>query len=103
MTDAETEILRQFFGAYFNQDWSLDASGPDDVIRQFIEDTGSASQAAGMAELIGRFIAEASGTDLESRLFRDLGCFYMPSADGVEAADWLRHVSSLLDPSLKTR
>lgn len=49
--------LKQFFGAYFYQDWNLGVSDPDDVIRLFIGNGDSTSELMNLAEDIEKYAA----------------------------------------------
>ncbi|NJL27534.1 MAG: hypothetical protein HC897_06365 [Thermoanaerobaculia bacterium] len=97
MTPVEIEDLRQFFGAYFHQDWCLDANEPDQIVQQYLSEGRSLKELTRLALLIEKY-AELMDDDsaLERALFSDLWCYYMPSADGLAAHAWLRHVASLL-------
>ena len=89
--------MKQFFGAYFHQDWNLDVSDPDDVIRLFIADGHSANELINLAEDIEIYAAnKIENAAAEEGLLRELGCYYLPSADGILAKAWLKHVAELL-------
>lgn len=89
--------MKQFFGAYFHQDWNLDASDPDDVIRLFIGDGHSTSELINLAEDIEKCAANQidDAADQEG-ILKELGCYYMPNADGIGTRAWLDHVVKLL-------
>jgi L-rhamnose isomerase len=86
--------LSQFFGCYFNQDFVLDAPTPDGII-DIWKDAATPSERSRLADLIDEFIARPMSEEaLEKSLFKDLGCYYNPSADRLTARQWLRHVSN---------
>jgi hypothetical protein len=98
----KTNELKQFFGAYFHQDWNLDASDPDDVVRLFISDGYSMSELINLAEDIEKYAAnKIDDAAAEEGLLRELGCYYIPNADGIGARAWLNHVAKLLRAACK--
>jgi hypothetical protein len=97
MIQKEQDALRQFFGAYFHEDWPMDAGGPDEVVASFLREGRSAEELSRLAQMIDAYAAMASDdAALERALFTDLWCYYIPSADGVGARAWLRHVANLI-------
>lgn len=97
MTSKETEALRQFFGAYFHQDWMEDAPDPDHVVQLFIDDQGTSEDLTRLARLIEKYAADdVDDAVLERRLLNELWCYYSPRADGVAVRDWLHHIANLL-------
>lgn len=98
LTLEELDVLRSFFGAYFHQDWTLDASDPDHIVKMFLDDAArSYEELVLLARLIVAIASRAvDDAALERALFAELQCYYLPSADGLSAREWLRHVSSLL-------
>ena len=95
-TNAHPE-LRQFFAGYFHEDWPVDAATPDNVISSFISEAHPPGELVRLADFIDAFARGASDDHaLEQAIFTELGCYYVPSADGLSAKDWLRHVSSRL-------
>lgn len=89
--------MKQFFGAYFHQDWNLDVSNPDEVIRLFIDDGHSTSELINLAEDIEKYAAnKIDDAAAEEGLLKELGCYYIPNADGIGARAWLNHVAKLL-------
>lgn len=97
MTSEELEILRQFFGAYFHQDWMMDAPGLDHVVQLFIDDQRTSEELTRLARLIEKYAAnDMKDVVLERALVTELWCYYMPSADGIAVRVWLRHIANLL-------
>jgi hypothetical protein len=97
MKSNEIAELHQFLGAYFHQDWAADGSEPDDMVHLFINDGHSLDELMRVVHQISNYI-EHKGNDvaIEEGLLSELGCYYRPSADGIGAAAWLRHVARLL-------
>lgn len=95
-TRERTERLKSFFAAYFHQDWMEDAERPEEVVEQYLA-TAIPDEAARLAEDIRAFLESCSDeAELRDRLFRELGCYYDPTADGVAARDWLLQIVSAL-------
>ena len=89
-----TDLLRGFFGAYFHQDWELDAANTQEVVAQYVEvstpeERRVLSQA--ILEYCNRFTDDR---ELEEALYRELYCEYPPSADGLTAKGWLESVAA---------
>lgn len=102
MTNEIWNNLKQFFGAYFHQDWTLEATDPDDVVRQFINDGYSENELIKLANEIETYaVAKGDDTVIEKNLLTELGCYYLPSADGLGARAWLYHVANLLRSASK--
>ncbi|MFC7519101.1 contact-dependent growth inhibition system immunity protein [Herbaspirillum sp. GCM10030257] len=97
MTSEFRNNLRQFFGAYFHQDWTLDAMDPDDIVRLFINDGFCVNELMNLANHIEMYAAAMTDdTVTEENLLIELGCYYLPSADCLGARAWLYHVANLL-------
>jgi len=93
----EIERLRQFFGAYFHQDWSLDAPDADGIIDRFIADAPDRATLASLAALIDAFReGQRAEAQLERALHTELWCEFVPSAAGMRTSAWLQHVSRRL-------
>jgi hypothetical protein len=97
MRSANLEILKSFLGGYFHQDWDLEASDADKVIANYLASKPSTNNIEMIIVQIDQYLNDA-GDDLniEVGLLRDLGCYYLPSADGLTAHNWLRHVAHQL-------
>ena len=91
----ELRRLANFLGAYFHQDWALDAASADEVIEGFVRDDGP-DRARELAAEIERLLAtETSERALEESL-RKMGCYYCFKSDGLSASEWLRRVRAKL-------
>lgn len=97
----ESGDLYQFFAGWFHQDWQDDDDSVDDVISSFLSSGGlTRDRLVLLADAIDAFAS--SFTDdaaLEHALGSELGCYYLPSADGSSARAWLHHVSGRLRES----
>ena len=92
ITDDERALLFQFFGAYFHQDWDLEAETPAGVIALYIRDS-SGDRIRQLRTAILRLIdCACENATQEERLLRDFGCYYLPSADGLTVNEWLQNI-----------
>ena len=94
MNKDASDVLFQFFAAYFNEDWPYDASTPDEIIDRYIP-MHPREQRLHLAGLIEMFIAERDDDSLKRALFEELACYYVPEADG-QVRSWMEHVARRL-------
>lgn len=104
MTEKEDhKLLKDFFAAYFHQDWLSEEATPMAVVATYVDDRTDPASLAKLSEAIRDYSERfASDTELEEDLFRRLGCFYLPSSDGLSAKNWLRAVAAVLLGSAAT-
>jgi hypothetical protein len=89
-------LLKNFFSAYFHEDFLREAEDPAAVVRAYARTVG-AGEAQALAAAILRYRERlADDQELERRLFAHLGCYYSPSADGLSAGFWLQKVAEQL-------
>jgi CdiI immunity protein len=89
--------LYQFFAGRFNQDWDLFAPDDGGVIEGFLREEPPEFVNAVRREisaLIGLGLPEHV---LQQAVWRDLGCSYDPTPDGVSMTQWIQSVSERLD------
>lgn len=94
MTDVDDfEAVKGFFSAYFHEDWCLDADDSTQVVAAYLRErpdrVALGSIARGIQLLVERHVPDE---ELEKVLFREFGCYYLPSADGRSARAWLQQV-----------
>ena len=95
-TQAELSLLRDFFSAYFHEDWNCDAENPESVVRSFVAEATPEERTV-LANAIAKYAAGiASDKELEERLYRELGCYYLPSGSGTSCRVWLEHIAEEL-------
>jgi hypothetical protein len=97
MKSAGFDRARNFFSAYFHEDWAEEAGTPEAVITGYLAEGWSFEEMRQLAieiESLGELYIEDA--DLEEALFSELGCYYQPSADGVAAHTWLSALSRTL-------
>jgi len=83
--------LRQFLAGYFHQDWTDDAADPDDVIKEFVNDSDNDVIAGVRTELNKLLNRDLSDAELGELLLK-LGCAVYYPAFGMTAREWLTHV-----------
>lgn len=101
MTADDFAELKSFLSGYFHEDWEADASEPDDVISQFLGSDPGRDEINRIIDQIGRYLD--GGRDdaaIEAGLLEELGCYYLPSADGMSARIWLDHVAACLSKKM---
>ena len=87
--------LFQFFAAHFSQDWPYDANTPDEVLDKYIAEQPQRDRAT-LADLIDAFVADHDDATIGVALYKELGCYYTPEADGQSARGWMQHVAKRL-------
>jgi len=94
--DAERQLLWNFFGAYFHQDWDLDAEDEDEVVAQYAK-TATREEREMLSNAIAKYSqSQISDKELEDDLCGDLGCESRPSNVGIPVRDWLQHIAAQL-------
>jgi hypothetical protein len=94
MTTESKDLLKNFFGAYFHEDWVCEADTADAVVDKYAKET-SPEKLRALSEIILDYLKEIlSDAELEERLFTDLGCYYLPSAQGLSVREWLKSIAS---------
>ena len=91
MTKQQFPLLAQFCGAYFHQNWDLEAPDALAVIRNYIKDKSifQVQQTINEIErllLLSRYIDTEQLTKI---IEYDLQCYYNPTAYGISLRDWL--------------
>ena len=91
------EVLDQFFGAYFHQDWVDEHASADEVVRLFVRDMDKAPERVReTADAIDQLVASSPDEESLRTALDRYGCYYLPGADGLTYREWLRHVVSIL-------
>ncbi|WP_122684632.1 contact-dependent growth inhibition system immunity protein [Pseudomonas canadensis] len=84
--------LQQFFGAYFNQDWTIEYSTADEVIDAFLLDSSRATITIvkkEILELINDYIDEPA---LQKNLLHKQHCYYYYPSQWASGLSWLNHI-----------
>jgi hypothetical protein len=94
--NAQLRRMESLFGAYFHEDWTLDADDPDDIVKLYIS-SATTAQAKQMADDIKTYVESVpDDAELYDQLLKKLGCSYDPEADGINGRDWLLRVAAML-------
>ena len=103
--------LEQFLSGYFHEDWKVQATDAETVIRLYLND-GTTSIVPQVINEIDRLLQmNLSEEQLGDLLIYDLGCCYDPQFQGMSDVEWLRWVrtslkqgiSKLETPMVETR
>ncbi len=94
--DTERELLRNFFGSYFHEDWSSEAQSPEAVIAKYIKTVTSEQMRLLSSAILNYSDRFQSDGELENSLYRDLGSYYAPSGAGISAKAWLKEIAHRL-------
>lgn len=93
----KSEYLFQFFGGCFHQDWTLEASSPDEAIIKFLKNGYDMNSKDRLLSEINTYLRCAKNDlSIEQDLSKEFRCEYMPSYDGIGARQWLIHVVELI-------
>jgi CdiI immunity protein len=97
MKTEDFKELKSFLAGYFHEDWDLEVSEPDDVIFNYINSGVGGEVIKAVVSQIEKYVNQsADDADAERGLLMQLGCYYLPSADGLETRSWLAHVANKL-------
>jgi hypothetical protein len=88
--------LVQFLGGYFHQDFIDDYGTPDNAIKAFLSENSPETVQAVCRELDEVIPLVEQMDNPNDFLYRVIGCFYYPQADGFTVVEWLRHVRQQL-------
>lgn len=90
------DYINTLLKGYFHEDWAEEASNPSEVLDDFVSAIGLTGDE--LQRLTNDLLALATQHegDNEGWLFRDLGCYFDPSADGQTDAEWLRDLARQL-------
>ena len=100
MTNTERhKRLEQFFGAYFHEDWDVEASDWTAIVAAF----AAHASPEDCKQLADDVMWVATRSDAAAFLFEQLGCYYDPRADGLSVTDWLSDLAERLASSTATQ
>jgi hypothetical protein len=86
--------LGQFFGAYFHQDWDLEADDWPGLVDNYVDDIPDAAHLRVLAQEIDDLRCNRTGQELEHFLDRSAHLDYVPESRNYE--DWLGEVAHRL-------
>jgi len=88
----QTPALEQLMGAYFHQDWYLDADDEWGVVDRFVAD--APEMAANIPAEIARVLATHLTEEAVEEYVADLGCEYAADPQDGGYREWLTEVAS---------
>lgn len=92
----DREVLYQFFAGYFHQDWDLDTETSAAVVALYMHDSTIDEIDCLKGAILRLVDCDWDNAELEKRLLRDLGCFYVASGAGQSAREWLQGIVAIL-------
>lgn len=92
--DAISWELGQFFGAYFHQDWDMEADNWQGVVDMYVDDDPNAEHLRTLADEIDDLRQSRPEPELGRFLLDTAGCYYSP--DPLPHRDWLGEVAHRL-------
>ena len=94
--ESQQLILSSFFSAYFHEDWHCEVESAEAVIDEYVK-TATPGDVLSLSQAMQDYSqAFTSDSELEKKLFADLGCYYCPSAQGLSAKSWLENTANQL-------
>ena len=91
--ESDKILLAEFFSTYFHEDFLVGVASVDALIARYV-DTMPKKHRLRLSKAIQRYASESkTDTDLEDDLYRDLGCYYVPSGEGISAKSWLKKIA----------
>ncbi|MCT7950480.1 contact-dependent growth inhibition system immunity protein [Ancylothrix sp. C2] len=96
MIREQLPTLAHFFGAYFHQDWDLEAPNAEGVIRNYLQDEPFISVQQTITEINQLLEMKFSEDELKNILLFDFHCNYDPTFDGISYQDWLCWIQTFL-------
>lgn len=98
MSQSKFAALEQFLGAYFHQDWTVEASSATEIIQKFKSSASPSEIRIVVQELHQLLEKQFTEAQLAERLLK-VGCYYRPTADGRTHAEWLEWLAQELEGS----
>ena len=101
MLEQQYPALWQFFGAYLHQDWREEYDSPSAALRDFV--SASPALAADLPAEVERVLASSPDDENLEAALVSLGSFFVPSRDGQDPRNWLRHLKDEAHTLLQVR
>ena len=99
MSPAHSSNLSLLLGGYFHEDWAVDDTTHEDVVRRFVRENPRDIVKQARQELAAFLEANHEDAAAASRLLDQEGCRFDPTPLGMTPYDWLRRVSNILKES----
>lgn len=99
VTVEQRELVKQFIGSYFHQDWGIDHDTVDDVISVYKKSHPQVEREK-LAEALRSYAREMrNGRIKKPALFLEFRCEYDPIVEGLSEENWLDSIASRLSES----
>ena len=89
-------LLKQFFAAYFHQDWDCDSETPAAVVALYMSHSTMDEIDRLKGAILRLMACDCDDAELEESLYRDFGCFFLPSGAGLNVKEWLQSIVTIL-------
>lgn len=86
--------LRRFFGAYFHQDWDMEADNWEGIVDGYVKDFPRKELLRRLADEIDQLRAALPEQELKNLLVRDVGAYYAP--EPMTHTAWLGQIGNHL-------
>lgn len=91
---------KDFFGAYFHQDWPVEHDTADQVIDDFLRNSDKAVLILVRNELRALLSNKLNEIDLRAFFLKELHCYYCYWNEWASGEAWLRHIEKKLNENL---
>lgn len=89
--------LRSFFNAYLHEDWRVEFTDTHLAVKSFLNQEPDQQLLKQIVDEIYAYLnLKRSDQEVEKGLFDELGCYYLPSGEGINPREWLRSVRDLI-------
>lgn len=94
----DSDILLQFFGAYFHEDWDTDHPDWQSVVQSYREHATSEDVNRVIQAINALLETTPEDNKLGSRMFQEFGCYYDPRSGygGLPYHEWLQDLVDYL-------
>ncbi|SFP22473.1 hypothetical protein SAMN04488056_1353 [Cohaesibacter marisflavi] len=98
----EENQIKQFFGAYFHQDWDIDGDNWEQVIATYLE-TNDVNEIRNLTVQIDNLIQDIRSNKVDENTFpSNYDCEYNFVADGLSALEWLSRMNAALKDGISS-
>lgn len=89
--------LRSLFSEYLHEDWRIEFTDSHLAVKSFLDQETDLQLFKKIVDEIDAYLNhKGSDQEVESGLFDELGCYYLPSGEGLNPREWLRSVRDLI-------
>ena len=98
-----SDRLRQFFAAYFHQDWRSEYCSYSEAVADYSSCGELEDRKLALLEIEKLISLSEQGSLQEKDLYQNFGCYYMPSKSGVSVTEWLINIKTEMSKILESR